>query len=188
MKITAGIAKGTILTSIQNDKIRPTLGRTRQALFDSIGDLTEVCVLDLFAGAGSLGLEAVSRGAKKVLFVEKEPQHCNIIKKNIKLLQQNNTDCNTSVICADVLQVKSWIHFMNNDSINLIFADPPYNISANCFNLLKNSNMFFDFAKNALIYWELPKKNNDYTFFDIGLWSDFYIKTYQNTKFLIIKA
>ncbi len=187
MKITAGLAKNITLTPIQGDEIRPTLARTRQALFDSLGDLSGLCVIDLFAGAGGLGLEAISRGAKEVTFIEKNIKHCSIIEKNIKLIQNPNIHCNANVISADVLKVENWVYLTNQLNPNIIFADPPYNISANYFNLLKKNNKFFDFAKNSMLLWELPKNNRDTSFFDIGLWSSFHIKSYQNTKFLLIK-
>ena len=67
--------------------IRPTQSITRKALFDILGqDLEGVTMLDLFAGSGAVGLEAISRGAKKVILVEKDPKCADVINENIRIL------------------------------------------------------------------------------------------------------
>ena len=75
MRVIAGQAKGTKLVSIKSGPVRPTLDQVRETLFNILGhDLSGECFLDLFGGSGAVGIEALSRGAKKVVWVENNRQ------------------------------------------------------------------------------------------------------------------
>ncbi len=89
MRIISGFARGRkLVTPGKSHSIRPTTDRAREALFSIIGNsLVSAKILDLYAGTGALGLEAFSRGAKQVVFVEKK-------KKALELKKQNSTLCN----------------------------------------------------------------------------------------------
>jgi 16S rRNA (guanine966-N2)-methyltransferase len=88
LRIISGSAKGLRLKSPHGRAIRPTSDRAREALFNIIGDrIREAFVLDLFAGTGALGIEALSRGANHVTFVDNSPESLNLIKRNLQLLQ-----------------------------------------------------------------------------------------------------
>ncbi len=95
--------------------------RARAALFNSLGDYVEgATVLDAFAGSGSLGLEALSRGAKSVIFVERDRIAAKIIANNAKML---GVEHQTAVIQAGI---SSWMETSADKKFDLIFADPPY--------------------------------------------------------------
>jgi 16S rRNA (guanine966-N2)-methyltransferase len=121
LRILSGQFKGQKL--VVPKTARPTLGITRQAIFDKCQVFIEgAVVLDLFSGSGAIGLEALSRYAKNVTFVEKDPISFNILKKNIAHL-----DClaQSSAICGDVLKV---ISTLPHTTFDIIYADPPYTV------------------------------------------------------------
>ena len=83
MNIIAGLARGVELSVPPGIPVRPTAGRVRKALFDSLGDLSEFHVLDLFSGSGALALESLSRGARSAAMIELETLHINCISINL---------------------------------------------------------------------------------------------------------
>ena len=91
MRIIGGKAKGTKLYTLEGDNTRPTLDRVKESLFNIIQrDIPESIFLDLFSGSGAIGLEAVSRGAKKAILCDKSKEAINIIKKNIEKTHLEN--------------------------------------------------------------------------------------------------
>lgn len=128
MRIVAGTAKGTPLNSIDGENTRPTLDRIKENFFNAIAfDLEDAKVLDLFAGSGQLGLEALSRGAKEAIFVDSNIECIEVIKKNAqkaKLFAQ----CN--IFHSDYLEYLSALKkrrgFDKLDKFNIVFLDPPY--------------------------------------------------------------
>ena len=120
MRIIAGQAKGHRINCLQGSSIRPTQDRVREAIFSSLSvKVVGARVLDLFAGTGALGLEALSRGAQQAVFVDKDPQTIRLIKENS---QHCKLDQNTTIIQKDVFE------YLNSQQgqYDLIFADPPY--------------------------------------------------------------
>jgi 16S rRNA (guanine966-N2)-methyltransferase len=121
MRVTGGTARGLILKVPKNYDIRPTTDRVREAIFSmllSIGGDWSRC-LDLFAGTGALGIEALSRGAGWIDFIEKQLRCCDIIKQNLKTVgfsQQSH------VYCMNVVKALGSLE----GEYNLIFMDPPY--------------------------------------------------------------
>jgi len=102
--------------------IRATEGRVRKALFDILGQVTGLSFLELFAGSGSVGFEALSLGAREVVFVESQNKLCQRIVENIKELKCEAVCC---VICQDALKVIRNI-VQKSRKFDLIFLDPPY--------------------------------------------------------------
>ncbi|MGB9678197.1 MAG: RsmD family RNA methyltransferase, partial [Candidatus Ratteibacteria bacterium] len=87
MKIISGILKGRKLKFIKDKKIRPTKDIVREAIFDSLrGWIVNKRVIEMFAGSGILGIEAISHGAKKVIFIEKDKRGIKVIKENVESL------------------------------------------------------------------------------------------------------
>lgn len=84
MRVIAGIAKGRILLGPKGDSIRPVLDKVKQAIFNILGDIEGACVLDLFAGTGSIGIEALSRGASQATFVDISREATILIRKNLE--------------------------------------------------------------------------------------------------------
>jgi len=123
MRIVAGVLRGRRLQTPRGMQIRPTSDRVREAIFNIIGEaVSGTHVLDLFAGTGALGLEALSRGASRVVSVDESLASVELIQANIKV-------CNVAelvrVIHASVNQA---IHRLDaeRESFDLIFMDPPY--------------------------------------------------------------
>src|SRR5437867_6706855 len=121
MRIIAGIAKGMQLAVPRGGNVRPTSDRVRGAIFSSLGaHVVGARVLDLYAGTGAFGLEAASRGAEAVTFVE---QSTEAIQKTIAGLQRNRgVRCEFEVLRGDVASQLRRL----TGPFSLIFADPPY--------------------------------------------------------------
>lgn len=120
MRIISGEHKGRRLTGGKKTKIRPTSDRVKESIFNVLRE--EVVgrrILDLFAGVGSIGMEALSRGAESVTFVDASFQSINILKKNLKNLSLENK---SKVLRADGLKALRKL----KQRFHIIFADPPY--------------------------------------------------------------
>ncbi len=120
MRVISGIYKGRQLKGYTLKGTRPTMDRVKESLFDILGDKVEgrVC-LDLFAGSGNLGIEALSRGAKFVYFVDREYMAYKTIKDNLSLLNILNVE----VLNMDYLKA---LEKLNTIRFDIIFLDPPY--------------------------------------------------------------
>ena len=107
MRIIAGEHRGRRIAAPEGQGTRPMLDRVREALFSTLGErMVDARVLDLFAGSGSLGLEALSRGAKHALFVERHPGTLDVLRANIELL---GVSSRSRVVRASALDPKSWV-------------------------------------------------------------------------------
>lgn len=121
VRIIAGSLGGRTIAAPDGNKTHPMGERVRNALFNSLHDKVRgATVLDAFAGTGALGIEAISRGAKSALFIERDRVAQKVLAENISLLELEN---HTKLIKAPVA---SWIDTYNGDFFDLIFADPPY--------------------------------------------------------------
>jgi 16S rRNA (guanine966-N2)-methyltransferase len=119
MRVIAGSAGG-IRLSVPKRGVRPTMDRVKAAIFSSLGDaIIGARVLDLFAGSGALGIEALSRGACSVLFVEEDRQSTSVIEKNLAKTKFEARVRQQSV--SDFLRYVS-----GTEKFQIIFADPPY--------------------------------------------------------------
>ncbi|MDC0063254.1 16S rRNA (guanine(966)-N(2))-methyltransferase RsmD [Candidatus Puniceispirillum sp.] len=125
MRIIAGSRRGAILTKLDAVNTRPTTDRVRESLFNILqgshfGRLLADChVIDLFAGTGALGLEAVSRGAAFASFVENNVDALAVLQANIAKLRFQSS---TAVLAADALSLSHW----RGKPAQLVFADAPY--------------------------------------------------------------
>ena len=121
VRIISGTYGGRIIDAPGRQTIHAMSERARNALFNSLGDtVLDKTVLDAFAGSGSIGIEALSRGAERAVFVEKDRIAAKIIQKNIETL--GITDQSKVVRVG----VASWIETSQPRQFDLIFADPPY--------------------------------------------------------------
>ncbi|HZO35691.1 MAG TPA: 16S rRNA (guanine(966)-N(2))-methyltransferase RsmD [Solirubrobacteraceae bacterium] len=120
MRIVAGRFGGRRIEAPRGTKTRPTSDRVREALFSVLGDVTGLAVLDLFAGSGALGLEALSRGASRATFVERDPAALRALEANLAALG----------VEADVRRADARTFARNASATaapyDLIFVDPPY--------------------------------------------------------------
>ncbi|MBR3697280.1 MAG: 16S rRNA (guanine(966)-N(2))-methyltransferase RsmD [Clostridia bacterium] len=121
MRIIAGKMKGTKLYTLDGLNTRPTLDRVKEPLFSIINfKLQDSVVLDLFSGSGALGLEAISRGAKKAYLCDNSKDAINIINKNIKKTKFEN---DVEVIFKSYEKV---LEDFKNTLFDIVFLDPPY--------------------------------------------------------------
>lgn len=122
MRIVAGKYRHRLI-EYPNDatNIRPTKDRIREALFSSLGDLNNHVVLDLYAGSGAMGIEALSRGAKECVFVDNNKIAINAIKTNISNLKIDNYKLLFKDDFAALEELKN-----NNYIFDLVILDPPY--------------------------------------------------------------
>jgi len=124
MRIISGEFKSRKIKFPKSKKTRPVTDRSKETIFNILGSLTEkAVVLDLFAGSGSLGLEALSRGASSVYFVDAGASPCRIIKNNLKALKLRER---AHVYCVPV---ERSIKILSKRQLrfDLVFLDPPYN-------------------------------------------------------------
>lgn len=122
MKIISGKYKGRVLEGFDIAGTRPTMDRVKESLFAMIQSyLEDATVLDLFAGSGNLGIEALSEGAQEIYLVDKNKKACQVIKRNINKIGIEASD----IFCGDY---KSALKKYQEQSIkfDIIFLDPPY--------------------------------------------------------------
>ena len=124
MRIIAGALGGRLLKSPQGADCRPAMGRTREALFSMLGARgilwEEVSVMDIFAGSGSLALEALSRGARRALVVENSPRILRCLRANVASLGLGER---VDVVTDDAL---GFLRRGAAEPFDLVFIDPPY--------------------------------------------------------------
>ncbi len=121
MRITGGVHCGRKLKVPPSPLVRPTQDRVREALFSMLaGVFPALSFLDLFAGSGAVGFDALSRGADAVVWVESDPRNCRVLTENMNALKATNG----RVVCAD-----AW-RWVTGPGLGLradvVFADPPY--------------------------------------------------------------
>ena len=122
MRVIGGIYKSRIIKNVKSKNTRPTTDKNKESLFNMLGQFfSNGVMLDLFAGSGSIGIEAISRGIESVDFVDDSIQATKIIKENLKTLKINNS----KIFKSDVF---SYLNKTNKE-YDLIFADPPYNLN-----------------------------------------------------------
>ncbi len=122
MRVIAGSARRTPLKTLEGMDIRPTTDRIKETLFNMLQyDLADCCFLDLFAGSGSIGIEALSRGAKTAVFVEQNPQAAVCVRENLQAtrLQEEALVMNCDALTA-LRRLEGKYRF------DYIFMDPPY--------------------------------------------------------------
>jgi 16S rRNA (guanine966-N2)-methyltransferase len=125
MRVIAGVAGGRRLQSVPGNRVRPTSERVREAMFNSLGSqdlLAGARMLDLFAGTGALGLEALSRGASHVTFVENDRRAAEIIRTNL----QSIGIAGGRVVVDDALRFAR----ANTELFDVAMCDPPYDFTS----------------------------------------------------------
>ena len=123
MRIIGGKHKGTKLYTLRGLNTRPTLDRVKEPLFSILQfDIPETTVLDMFAGSGALGLEALSRGASRIILCDKSREAIHIIEKNVDKLKVKSS---VQIINQDYKKCLENLR-ANNEKIDIVFLDPPY--------------------------------------------------------------
>ena len=120
MRVITGSARGRKLKTLEGDSVRPTTDKVKESIFNIIQfDIEGRRILDLFAGSGQLGIEALSRGAKSAVFVDAREDACRLIRENLK---RTKLEQQGSVLRSDYMAYLARC----NEKFNLIFLDPPY--------------------------------------------------------------
>lgn len=123
MRIISGKHKGTKLYTLEGEATRPTLDRVKEPLFSILNfDLPKAAVLDLFAGSGALGLEAISRGADEVVLCDNSTKAIHIIEQNVDKLQERLK----SKILQKDFQAALELLKQEEKKFDIVFLDPPY--------------------------------------------------------------
>ena len=140
MNILSGRYKGLEIKTNKRLSYRPTSSKVRKSIFDILGNLHGLSVLDIFAGSGILGFEAASRGAEKLTFVDNNRKVIELIKANCYKL---GNEVQSNVFCS------KWDMFLKQKyQYDIIFADPPYGkidiaqLTEKCFSSLLNNGRF----------------------------------------------
>lgn len=122
MRVIAGSARRLPLKTIEGSDTRPTTDRIKETLFNMIAEWVPGCMfLDLFAGSGQIGIEALSRGAREAVFVEKNPKACVCIEENLKF-----TKLAENAVLMKTDAVSALRRMDGTKSFDYIFLDPPY--------------------------------------------------------------
>lgn len=167
MRVIAGLYRGRRLVAPDGLRTRPILDRVKVALFDRLGAmlaepgrLPPVAVLDLFAGGGSLGIEALSRGAASCVFVETDPQALRCLRRNIETLDLGSK---AGVIAAPAGSLrKESLAGKTEGGFDLVFLDPPYPMSVDLSadspmtRTLANLAEAVPLASSSLLVWRHP--------------------------------
>ena len=156
MQIIGGEKRGTKLAELESKAVRPTGQRVREAIFNLLAGgrftplIENATVLDIFAGTGALGLEALSRGAKEAYFVENDQQALNTLRINIQKLQFLDS---TTILAGSVENITRWAY----PPADIVFCDAPY-LENRTSPTLKNIARTGAIKKGGLVVAEMPKK------------------------------
>ncbi|MFI3326090.1 MAG: 16S rRNA (guanine(966)-N(2))-methyltransferase RsmD [Clostridia bacterium] len=170
MRVISGEKRGKKLITLQGEAVRPTTDRVKESIFNILQfDIAGRSFLDLFAGSGQMGIEALSRGAKKVVFVDSARESITVCKKNLE-----NLELKANVVNSDSLT------FVKNtaETFDIAFLDPPYNkgiIEAVLPDLVKKINIGGSIVCEHAAQSTLPQQVEDFVLF----------KTYKYGKIML---
>jgi 16S rRNA (guanine(966)-N(2))-methyltransferase RsmD len=154
MRIIAGTFRSRQLKSLKGTALRPTSDKLRETLFNVLGELVvDARFVDLFAGTGAVGIEALSRGAREAIFVEKHPSAVALIKKNLESLDIRK---GARALTLDALQALNRLAEQPaaNGRVDIVFLDPPYAEKAQYANVLSFLGEANLLAENAVVIAE----------------------------------
>lgn len=159
MRVIAGKARSIILRTVEGSETRPTTDRIKETLFNMIHTyLYDINFLDLFSGSGAIGIEAISRGAKKAVFVENNRFALDCIRQNLKAAKLQEQG---EVLGMDVLSALKTLEG-RGEVFDIIFLDPPYKIGLEqeVLNYLENSKLVGEDTIIIVEAW----KDTDFTY------------------------
>jgi 16S rRNA (guanine966-N2)-methyltransferase len=153
LKILGGSLRGRLLQSPHGSQTRPTTSLLRKAVFDILqNQIDDVRFLDLFAGSGAMGLEALSRGAKHASFVENHKATLHCLTQNINALKLENQ---STVYSYDVLEALKKME-KKGEVFQIVYADPPYHIKTIYEELLTFLDASLILAPGSILFLESP--------------------------------
>jgi 16S rRNA (guanine(966)-N(2))-methyltransferase RsmD len=159
MRVTGGKYNGRRV-ACPPGVIRPAMDRMRESVFAILGDLSELSFLDLYSGSGVIGIEAASRGASPVTFVEKDRRKLGTLKKNVEFVEADVT-----IICLAVER----FFLTTKQKYNIVFADPPFNYKEKAGMLAKAGELLTPDG-SLLIHYpaeeQIPEKSDGLVLYD----------------------
>lgn len=159
VRIIGGYWRSRIIKVIDQPGLRPTTDRVRETLFNWLGqNLHGVRCLDMFAGSGVLGFEALSRGAKEVVFLESQAAVFSMLEANLKQLGEPPNGSHAQLIKANAL---SWVEKMVPSEFDIVFIDPPFADTQILSKSLSLANALLKQSTRAVIYVECPSETSD---------------------------
>jgi 16S rRNA (guanine966-N2)-methyltransferase len=178
MRVISGKLKGRVLKGYNIEGTRSTMDRVKESLFASIQDyLDESIVLDLFAGSGNLGIEAISNGASKCFFVDNNKECIKVINDNV-----NTFNITEQAVILNKDYGDALIYFKNSIRFDIIFVDPPYkyNIKSELLDIIINNDILND---NGIVVFEYSLdediNNDNFKLLKSKKYGDKYISIYK---------
>lgn len=152
MRIISGKYRGKKLLSPKDDRVRPTTDMVKENVFNLLTrDIIDSSFLDLFAGSGAIGIEAISRGAKRVVFVDKDRESMEYVRRNLALISENAEMMTTNYLAA--------ITKLKGNKFDIIYVDAPYDmhIIDDVLTAVRANEILSD---NGLVIYESLAKTN----------------------------
>ncbi len=172
LKIQSGILKGHSLKMVESHKTRSSKSILKQSLFNTLSPiLSHYCFIEVFAGTGSIGLEAISKGAPMAYFIEKDPYAYSILDENINTIKTKMPNINLKTFLGDSFKILPQIlQLIQKDQKIILFFDPPFPIRENftdiyekCFALIEtidiNCLIIFEYFSS----YQMPKNIKDFS-------------------------
>lgn len=183
MRVIAGSARSVTLRTLPGTETRPTTDKIKETLFNILNfDLPYARFLDVFAGSGGIGIEALSRGAKEAVFIEKNRKAGEYIKEN--LIKTHFMD-SARIMISDANLAIQKLSMTEKKSFDIIFMDPPYNkgLEFEVLAILKDSILV---DEHSTIIIEMDK-DTDIQGIDANVWEITREKIYKNNKHIFLK-
>ncbi len=156
MRVVAGRYRGRRFAAVRGREVRPTSARVREALFQVIGPMDGLTIADLYAGSGSLGIEALSRGASRAVFVERDHAAVGSIRQSIESIVPSAERSSAVVVHQDVV---SWAANCS-EQFDVVLVDPPWSRLDE--ELIANASLITSLLKpTGLVTLELPRRTAD---------------------------
>ena len=187
MRVIAGNFKGCVLKGSRKIKIRPSTDRLKEALFNILGSKNKgSCFGDFFCGYGSVGIEALSRGASNAIFVDKNPKCTSIVEENLSKVKKLFDCSDTYLYSINNMETGLFIEksYKKNLKFDIIFMDPPYqtNLIENCLSKFSDYDILSD--SGWIIAETLQHKDIGY---NTGMFQLFMQRSYGKSKLLFFK-
>ena len=183
MRVIAGTARRLLLKTLPGDDTRPTTDKIKETLFNMINfDLPGCRFLDLFAGSGAMGIEALSRGAERAVFIENNPKAVAVIKENLihtKLIDE------ADVITGDCAAALRRLEVSTKHVFGIVFMDPPYDkdLEDGVLRVLKTSRLI---DEDTMIILETSIDNDIARLEDLG-YNIEKVKSYKSNKHVFLR-
>lgn len=181
MRVIAGKARSLPLKSLDGLNTRPTTDRIKETIFNMISPYLADCnFLDVFAGSGAIGIEALSRGARKCVFIEKNRDAVRVIEDNLAFTKLKE---DAQVICQDAVCALGTLR--KEEPFDIVFMDPPYDsgLEEGVLTYLSGSNLI---SEDTILIIE-ARLDKDFTFAEEKGFEIIKVKTYKTNKHVFLR-